>query len=165
MELLLPSGHIALLDDRDASLLEGRYWFVHRVKTKSGNELLYVHGREGHKGPTTALHKVILGLPHGDRTIVVDHRNNNGLDNRRQNLRACTQKENSRNSGKKKYSKQYKGVYLCKKDGTYYANLSVDRKSHQSRMHKTPESAAVAYDRLARAFHGEFANLNFPEAA
>lgn len=92
---------------------------------------------------------------------VVDHQNGNGLDNRRENLRVCTQAENCLNSGKKRPYKRFKGVYRDRRNGSYYAQIFIKRIAFGSCGHATEESAAVAYDALAAKHHGEFARLNF----
>ena len=50
------------------------------------------------RGKPIRLHRLILGLEEGDK-IWVDHRNRNGLDNRRENLRLVTPSQNAQNTG------------------------------------------------------------------
>lgn len=56
-------------------------------------------GRKGQGGRKACrriyLHRLIMGLHHGD-PLVVDHLNNNPLDNRRENLEVVTKQENTR---------------------------------------------------------------------
>jgi HNH endonuclease len=44
------------------------------------------------------MHRAILGLTRGQREVEVDHRNSNGLDNRRGNLRPASRLENARHT-------------------------------------------------------------------
>jgi hypothetical protein len=95
--------------------------------------------------------------------IVVDHRNRNGLDNQKHNLRLCTNAKNIRNRtayGKSKYL----GVtpYIrCGKYQYFKAMIYADGKSYYLGNYKSEETAAKAYDTAAAKFFEEFANLNF----
>lgn len=75
----------ALIDGADSKLLEHRWFRSGRgyVMARIDGELVY-------------LHRTILGLKKGDRRVS-DHINGDPLDNRRVNLRACTQAENLQN--------------------------------------------------------------------
>ena len=103
------------------------------------------------------MHRLIMAPP-GD--LQVDHRDGNGLNNGRDNLRICTDQQNKFNSTKKRAHKKYKGVFLDKRHGTYYAQLWLNRKSYFGGRHKTEDEAALAYNRLAIEHHGDFAQLN-----
>jgi hypothetical protein len=93
-----------------------------------------------------------------------DHKNQNPLDCRRSNLRACTYGENRRNVRKTNTrSNPYKGVTLEATTGRWRATLRHNRISYNGGMHATAELAARAYDALAIKYHGEFACLNFQE--
>ena len=91
--------------------------------------------------------------------MVVDHRNGNPLDNRRSNLRVCTQKQNMRNRKKAKHSKQpYKGVAW---DGwSWRARITVNGRRYNLGSYATAIEAARAYDFTARRLFGEFARTN-----
>lgn len=95
---------------------------------------------------------------------IVDHKNRNRLDNRRDNLRVCNSKESIRNRGlNKNNSTGYKGVYLNKKKNKYQAYITVDRVHIYLGAYDNPIDAAKAYDRSATDNFGEFAFLNFGE--
>ena len=93
----------------------------------------------------------------------IDHINCNSLDNRWVNLRPCTQLQNNRN---RQYSPRstsfFKGVYFHKKHKKYRAQISVNRKTLHLGCFFSQTDAACAYDRAAKKYYGEFANLNFP---
>ena len=92
----------------------------------------------------------------------VDHINRNTFDNRMCNLRPCTNRENILNSGPHKDSVvKYKGVSLDKKNKKYKARIFVNGKEVWIGRFDTPEDAAIAYDKMAKRYFGDFAYLNF----
>lgn len=95
----------------------------------------------------------------------IDHINGWGLDNRRQNLRAASRTENSRNTRPKRTkdrSSRFKGVHWNKKDRRWVAQIANrEGKTLHLGHFKSEEDAARIYDLAAREYHGEFAFLNF----
>lgn len=106
-------------------------------------------------------HRFIMKPPVG---LVVDHINRNGLDNRRSNLRVVTVTENNWNvpprAGRRS---EFRGVVFEKRQGNYYAKISVDGKKVHLGTFPTEEEAARAFDFAAKQYRGQFAQLNFPE--
>lgn len=101
------------------------------------------------------LHREIMKPP---PELVVDHINGNGLDNRKKNLRICTQAQNVRNRAPIKG--RYKGV-SSRGGGVWRARITVDGRMIYLGDHLSEIAAAKAYDQAAIRFHGEFARLNF----
>lgn len=92
----------------------------------------------------------------------VDHRNNDGLDNRRSNLRVASHAQNHQNMKATRTNKHsFKGVYYREGRG-FCAQCVCQSKKHTRSGFATAELAARAYDELAEQLHGEFAYLNFP---
>lgn len=106
---------------------------------------------------TTKLTRFLLNPP---RDKVVDHINGDPSDNRRCNLRICTQNENSKNTGNTKGSKnKYVGVRRVP-SGKYRANITVDRKSIHIGTYATEEEAFQARLAAERKYFGEFSRNN-----
>ena len=92
-----------------------------------------------------------------------DHRNGDGLDNRRSNLRDATAGENSRNTRVHLDSASgLKGVSWYKRSRKWRAHIHVGTKQQHLGYFATAEEAAHAYDDAARELHGEYATVNFP---
>jgi PAS domain-containing protein len=96
------------------------------------------------------------------RWTLVDHRNGNGLDNRRENIRPALPRENSANQRlSTANSSGFKGVTLYKRTGRWRAHIAAGGRHMHIGYFTTPEEAARAYDERASELFGEFANLNF----
>ena len=91
---------------------------------------------------------------------IVDHINNNKLDNRKSNLRDATRSDNSQNRGPITATSGFRGVTRA---GTnrFQANIYKDRVKYYLGCFKTPEAAAEAYDGEAKELYSQPA-LNFP---
>lgn len=154
-EIPLTKGYVALVDDADAALVAGDKWYA---SVRDGRPSYAITSRtRGGRREHCAMHRLIMNAPSGSE---VDHINGNGLDNRRANLRLSTRAENGRNRGKfPKSGNPFKGVHL--KKGAWEAYCAADgQQIFLGRFHH-PHTAAVAYDRAAKAMHGDFARLNF----
>ena len=114
-----------------------------------------------HKGEHVFMHRVIAGAERGQK---VDHINRDPLDNRRVNLRLCSQHQNLLNKpGNPEALSPYKGVSWHKY--AWVARITLNRKTKWLGYFRSQEEAALAYDEAAREIFGEFALLNFPAKA
>lgn len=100
-----------------------------------------------HNKKTIKLHRWIMNVT--DKNIHVDHQNGNTLDNRRENLRLCTNKQNTQN-------KKVKGYYYDKAYGKYRTSIRVDGKLKNLGRFNTPEEAQQAYRKAHAEAFGEF---------
>jgi hypothetical protein len=155
-EIPLSQGKVALVDDEDYEWLMQWKWQV-----RWNGWTHYAMRRDKYTKTTVLMHREILGVRKG---FLTDHKNGNGLDNRKKNLRECTSAENNRNRGVARANKYgYKGIfYDPKRKNPYRAQIWVNSKAITLGYFLTIEDAARAYDDAARKHHGEFANLNFP---
>lgn len=166
--MLIRSGMMVLLDDDDFHKLESDKWYVTvNLYTKRAVIKKYIGRYETKKNRPKYrqmyLSRFILSAPYG---FVVDHINGNTLDNRKSNLRACTQSQNLKNRVRSKRNgggtSKYKGVYKTKnKTNPWNVDIRILGKLVYRGSFKSELEAAMAYDAMAIKHHGEFAKLNF----
>ena len=108
------------------------------------------------------MHREVIKVPDD---MYVDHINQNGLDNRKANLRPATCAQNIRNRKKffNKSRSRYKGLLWDRHYKKWRVRIHLNRTQIQIGVFDDEIEAAKAYDRAAKKYHGEFASLNFPE--
>jgi hypothetical protein len=154
-EIHLTKGQVALVDDEDYDALARLKWHARWDKcAQTFYAARSVHG-PGRKCTTVRMHRQLLGAAPG---TMVDHRNHNGLDNRRANLRLCTRAENARNRIKRLGRSRFKGVVW--NVNAWQASITRDGKVFNLGRFAHEDEAAAAYDLAARELHGEFALAN-----
>lgn len=97
MEIQLGKGKYTAVFDDDFYRRHADWVFKVSNKSRSNNKHVYVEIRLPRTTKTYAAHRLVVGAKLGE---IVDHINGNSLDNRADNLRICTQKENSINRRK-----------------------------------------------------------------
>jgi hypothetical protein len=152
----LTQGKFAQVDDVDYDWLNQWKWCAYKAYlTYYAARVAPLNGKPKH----ISMHRLIMNTPDG---LDCDHRNHNGLDNRRQNLRNCTKSQNSCNHKSPK-TLRYKGVYVYKtgyRKGKIKAQICIKGKCIYLGYFKTKQLAAQAYNDAAKKYHGEFAFLN-----
>jgi hypothetical protein len=150
-------GLSASVDTRDYAKLSQYTWTARRKR-----RMWYATTHIGKRN--VYMHIMLMGYRDG---FQIDHKNANGLDNRRSNLRWCTYSQNLANARKRRgpYTSQYKGVALYARNGRYTAQIHVQGHKYHLGYFRDPESAARAYDDAALRYYGEFARINFPRLA
>lgn len=107
------------------------------------------------------MHRAILRPAYGSE---VDHVNGNGLDNRRDNLRACVR---TQNNGNRRLSglnaSGYRGVSWDARNDRWRADIRAFGVARNLGRFTDAAQAARAYDAAARDMFGEFARPNFPD--
>jgi hypothetical protein len=148
----LTRGKFAIVDAEDYEWLSRYKWY-----TSGGSEL---YAKRKMRGKTIFMHREIMQVPQG---MVVDHINRNRWDNRRSNLRVCTQGQNTRNRRSFGGKSRFKGVHWHAQTRKWVAAICLNRKKTYIGQFRDEREAALAYDRKAAELFGPFAYLNFPD--
>jgi hypothetical protein len=154
----LNNGMEAVVDIPDFEFLSQWHWMA---KTVRGNtypcRAFWENGRRVHR----KMHQELIVVPDG---YLPDHQNNNGLDNRRLNLRLATTSQNCQNTSlRSDNTSGYKGVSLHRQSGKWGVRIRIGRTYRRLGLFVDPVDAARAYDVAAREFFGEFARCNFSQ--
>ncbi len=159
-KIRLTEGKFTIVDPQDFYRFNDFQWCA--VKHKSLFHAVRLINGSNDITRIVSLHTEIMPPPKG---LIVDHRNRDGLDNRRSNLRFATHSQNRCNTNRSKAgcSSQYRGVYWNKQKKHWRANLQFEGKWIWLGAFDSEIDAARAYDVAARKYHGDFARLNFPE--
>ena len=186
-EIILKSpkygDQIAIIDEDDWPIVSKYKWWAKFTHYKGSNKVYvkaHIKDPEGRRVPRkdrpgctrpkrklVSLHRLLMSPPDN---MQVDHINGNGLDNRRENLRVCTNAQNNANKPPQKNSKSgFKGVHQTSKNRwrAYIGSNMVREGTDKPVMrclgyYSSKQDAARAYDREAIKKYGEFAYTNFP---
>lgn len=110
------------------------------------------------RNSSTLMHRMILKCANLNESVV-NHKDHNGLNNRRNNLEICSRLDNSRFRQKPiTNSTGFKGVQ--KRGKKFVAKIKKFGKSIWIGTYKNIRNAALAYNREAKRQFGKFAKLN-----
>ncbi len=153
-------GH-AIVDDNDLEMLNHYTWRKHHPPYAKKPYAVSTMKMPNGKKRIILMHRFIMKPSAHER---LDHINDDGLDNRRCNLRIADHSQNGFNSTFRKGLSGFRGVSYVKGNQfkPWVATIMVHKKSHYLGRFAEPEEAAKAYDEAAKRFAGEFARLNFP---
>ncbi len=158
-QVILTRGMFAMVDAEDFEKVSGRNWYAHR-----GHKTYYACSWvPGGRGKIDRMHHIVLGLP---STVQVDHRDGDGLNNRRSNLRVSDKSANGANRRKQRNNTTgYIGVVKQrnKRKELYLAMIECHGKQSIRYGFPDPITAAHARDAMALEAFGTFARLNFPK--
>lgn len=104
-------------------------------------------------------HRLAWQLYYGVRPPVhIDHRDNDGLNNRIKNLRRANKAENNWNAGVRSDNKSgVKGVFFDNATQKFRASISIGGKQRSVGYFKTISEAEKALSKTRKKLHGEFA--------
>jgi len=107
------------------------------------------------------MHRMIM---HAPKHLCCDHIDHNGLNNRKSNLRLCTNAQNTHNQRiRPNGTSKYKGVSWHRPNNKWVARIAFKRKRMHIGIFDNQMEAAMAYDDKAIELFGEFACVNLPE--
>lgn len=154
----LTKGYVAVVDIEDAHLLAGYNWCAKVHKNKAGKVSGVYGQRRCPNGKYIMMHRLIMGLDGG--LPLCDHRDGDGLNNRKSNLRLASNAQNTYNSKLPSTNTSgFKGVSWDKSHGKWLARIMKDGKEKKLGRFDDIKLAAEAYVRASKDFHGEFARL------
>ena len=142
----IPLGHgqFAIVDDEDYEKVCQYKW---HTMSGSSNPNAYAVTK-------VRMHRLVIDAPMG---YMVDHINGDTLDNRKANLRLCTNSQNQQNTASRGGSSKYKGVSFLRKRNKWIASFQFDSKKYYCGMWDSEEDAARAVDKkrgkLTRSRH------------
>lgn len=148
----LTMGYEAVVDAEDAALLSQYNWraYVRKWAVYAVREEPIGNG----KYRSVRMHRQIMGSPEG---LEVDHKDHDGLNNRRSNLRACTVGQNRRNQRiSSANTVGLKGVVWNKAKKKYQAGIKVNGKRINLGSFDDKNIAHKAYCEASAKYHGEY---------
>jgi hypothetical protein len=146
----LNHGLFAIVDDEDYDYLMAFKWYAY---FRHGNTYARTAIWGNGKTKVIWMHRLIIGAIMPSH---VDHKDHNGLNNQKNNLRLCTPQQNRFNSK----PNGYKGVKLVKSTNRFESRIKFDGRLIQLGTFGKAKDAAMAYNKKAIELFGEFACLN-----
>lgn len=151
--IALTKGMITIVDDEDYKRLKRYKWYY----KQSGN---MGYAFTTYRNRPKSMASIIMRCY--KKGFIVDHIDRNSLNNQRENLRICTQLENTCNRpSQESTTSKYKGVSRHSTKSGWVAQIVHKYKYIYLGLYRNEENAAIAYDQAAIQLHGEFAYLNY----
>ena len=159
IKIPLSQNKFATIDAEDFQRVNQFKWYCTKLGYAAHGIYEKGSGRRNRKSSIMLLHRFILNTPEGK---IIDHANRNPLDNRKSNLRICNQSQNLANSKLATTNKSgYKGVcWHALGKGYWRASITVHQKHKFIGLYNTRTEAALAYNRAAEKYFGEYARGN-----
>jgi hypothetical protein len=139
----LTQGLNAIIDISDIELISDFSWHAHKTK--------YSFYASRDASSYKLMHRLIMNAP---ADFYVDHKDGNGLNNRRSNLRLVTHQQNMLN--RRRHQPGLKGTYFDKKKNRWIVQIKIDGKQKKIGSFLNEQDAHQAYVDASQKFHGEF---------
>lgn len=153
--ITLLSGERVRVSRADYNKLRKYRW--HLYYNKEGG---YRYAQVTINGKNVFMHRMIMGVT--DSNLYVDHKDGDGLNNVRDNLRVSTNAQNQWNTKSRGGASKYKGVDL-RGGNRWRARIRVNGKRYDLGYFDTEREAGLAYNEAVKKYHGEFGVLNDTE--
>lgn len=155
-EIKLTQGKVALVDDGDYAWLNNYQWYALKAKRKDVPDTWYAVRwfREKDYQVLVPMHRFIALMPPG--FIFIDHRDYDGLNNQRANLRPATNTQNQYARRKPKRDLPRGVGFIPTGKRKYTANICVNQEKIYLGVYFTAEEAHQAYREANLHYFGEF---------
>lgn len=153
----LTQNKFTQVDDEDYDYLIQYKWCAAKDKN-TYYAIRTIYDKETKTTKKVKMHRDILRLT--DRKIIIDHKDKDGLNNQKINLRPCTNTQNISNRSVSKSKKSSKFLGVGKSRGKWIAQIRHNKTLYNLGIFKNEIEAALAYNKKAIELHGEYASLN-----
>lgn len=152
----LNKGNCTIVDNDEYEKFGNLTWFICNGYAKRSFRLKSVERSKSNR--QAHLHREILNAPKG---MCIDHINGDKLDNRKSNLRLCTNQENIRNSKVMiKNTSGFKGVSWMKSKSKWRARIKVNMREIHLGLFASKLDAVRCYNKGAKRYFSDFAYIN-----
>lgn len=155
----LTQGKVAIVDDdAPAWIFEVKWCAIRRGKCWHAQRHIIL---EDGRGTSQYMHRVVLNAKPGE---IIDHKDGNGLDNRKENLRVTSSAGNQRGFNKRQINNTsgFRGVGWNKGYKKFEARVTHARKLLLVGYFSCPIEGARARDAKARELGWPEEGMNFP---
>jgi len=157
----LTKGKVAVVDTDDYEQVSRFNWYARKGKNNCWYAVTDVWHPTIKKKEHISMHRILV-VTTKDQPFV-DHINNNGLDNRRCNLRRCSNSENMGNCRKHRDSSSPKGTWWDKKRNQWGVQICHQYKKYFLGYYDDVEQAVLAYNKKAKELFGEYTTPITPQ--
>lgn len=150
-EIILTQGKVALVDDEDYERINQHKWYAAKNhNTHYATRAPY--NKTTKKQSRIKMETVVLGIfPKG---LIPDHKDGNGLNNQKSNLRLVTIRQNGQNRHEQKTSR-YPGVHWKKRNKKWVAQVQIEKKMKHLGLFILEEDAFAAYKNAVKTLTGQ----------
>lgn len=160
-KLIISKKYEVLLDDEDFERINSFRWYIRHMKSKYKEYFYAVRSINiDNKCKWVLMHREVM---HPKDNEIVDHKDFNGLNNQKSNLRICSKSQNAQNSRYNRKLNLPKGVtagmVVSSSGKKYYffkAQIVVNNKAIYLGNFKTVLEAQLAYNKTAEEYHKDF---------